>query len=500
MSAAFDRNKALHVEKLDESFFKFAEGDYDDDLLWGVGRISDESVVIPPVFNLFERIWNDLYYAQDSLGHSFLVFDAFEILIDITEDFEKHCKRLKIDYSCEVCKISAKEFDDAYYYNNTPDLSSHKLIKLEATINNNTYVGCMQMRINERHQSVLIVPPIYDDILLSRHFVSARSPFSSDAVKWEFYEFYETKYKLETAWVSEHNRRFLSFGQISFYTSRNPVEGIPSNVYLLVYDSSSESICPYSDFTAEHCDYGYIFPIPYSDSGAYVWERSHFVCVDKVKEVLHGNSLIIMKDEKYGVRGSCYLHPVFSSISRFSKENHDVLCIEKFGKYGVFVINDERIISPVYDGIKCVPIDCYCSLSYDFIVRFGDKRGVLDQNGDVIVPILYNSIEAMYYKWDCENAGGDSVVYKIRQDNFYGVFGIIEPIYEDVKLFARSMGMHKSDIPYYGLKKASHWYLADQEGKLLSQEAYDSIDYSIVNDCFVYKKGEIVGSLTLTNQ
>ena len=485
MSTTIDRNKALHVEELDESFLKFAEC-YMDDLLFGIGRISDESVVIPPVFELFERIWNDLYYAQDSGGHSFLVFDGFEKLIDITEDIERHCNRLDIDCNCQISKISAKEF---------PYLSRHNLIKLEATINNNTYVGCMQMRTSKEHQSVLIVPPIYDDILLSRHFISARRPLSSDAVKWEFYEFCKSVLRLRTM-VSEHNRWSLSLEQISFYASRYPIESIPRNVNLLIYNSFSESVCTYNDFSLEECYHGQIFPIPYSDNGTYVWESSHFVCVDKVKDFLVGDSLIVLQDGKYGVRGSHYLHPSFSSVFRFSKDNQDVLCIEKFGKYGAFVIGDERIIPPVYDHIKCVRIDTPGIYNYFFIVSINNRRGVLDQDGDVIVPILYNSIEALYYGWSCESGCGDSVVFKIGQGGYYGVYGIIEPIYEDVKLYARSMGVYKDDIPYFGLKKANGWYLSDRDGKLLSQDAYDSIDYSKALDTFVYKKDGISGVLS----
>lgn len=502
MSTILDRNEPLHIEFLDQFFYKFAEDVGDGVLMWGIGKSSDNSVVMPDNYPVFERIWKDLYFAQDTNGHSFLVFDAFEKIIDLTEDIINHYKRLDLVCDYDVDRVSASKLDGYYYYKNLPFLNGHELIQLELTINNITYYGCMQVRTKVDYHSVLIVPPIYDNILLSSYYVSARRLVRSTQVLatdiWDFYSYHHSSIR------QYGTRRGANFGPL-YYSSCSPVEAVPKNVQLLIYHESTEHVCPFNAFVIDDC-YERICPVPYSNEGSYVLSKCgddalSVTRVDKVAEINDGESLIVKKDGMYGVCGTHSLDPVFSFISRFN-EYRDYNCaflyIEKFNKYGAYNVDNGFIISPVYDYIKLIPIDCP-PICFNFIVGINNKYGVLDENGDVIVPIIYNRIDVLSYSWRCESAYGDIIKYKVKLDNLYGIYGLIEPVYEDVKLLVKSpkIFVYEDDIPYFALKEDAGWVLVDQNGALLSQDTYESIDFSKDIGCFIYKKNGETGTLAL---
>ena len=105
------------IESLNSDYSKFAEKTDDEVLLWGIWKNVDQTEVLENKYTSLEQIWHDLYFGKDSKGHSVLIFDCFEKIIDISEDLTTHYSRLGINESCEVNHLSVVKLpDDSYQY------------------------------------------------------------------------------------------------------------------------------------------------------------------------------------------------------------------------------------------------------------------------------------------------------------------------------------------------------------------------------------------------
>lgn len=72
--------------------------------------------------------------------------------------------------------------------------------------------------------------------------------------------------------------------------------------------------------------------------------------------------------------------------------------VNNSGKFGIRKISTQTdIIKPEYDDI--IPFDNYRIFNFPYIVKLKDKYGVIDQNGKLIVPIIYDEISYSWLYW-----------------------------------------------------------------------------------------------------
>ena len=123
---------------------------------------------------------------------------------------------------------------------------------------------------------------------------------------------------------------------------------------------------------------------------------------------------------------------------------------KKTWKRGLINVNQDIIVSPIYDGIS----EIYKDKLYTV---FNGKYGIINKNGILILPVIYDQIETLY---------------NVIDDTF----------------------------DYLLLKKGDKYLIADKNGKLIAKEQYDGVNY--IKDYFVVinqnkyglinKKGEII--------
>lgn len=482
-------------EKLDKNFSKFAFTSEDGATLWGIWRNSDQIEVIPDKYTVIECVTDDVFFGIDTKGHSYLFFDNLEKRIDISEDISFHLNRMNLSGSCMVSHVSASTLPEYYgYFGNVPVFESHKLIILEGIIDNHAFNGCLKQRTDLDNHSELLVPILYDELFFSHCFVSARrnAPVSHSLSSgfWEFYPYFP------------HKDHYISLSGPQ-QASQSPLDSVPSNVDLLVFTPTKDGPTPYAAFSMDDVD-SLFYPIPVSKDGYYVIIGDIILkvsVVDRVVEITEGESLITIKNKKYGICGnSLKLEHVYDKISKFYyKGSCPFLKIVKYGKTGAYKEEDGSFITPVFDDIEPVLIDEFAYYGVSFIVRVKNIFGVISEKGDVIIPLAYDSIkELSYYSRDVDYCI-ENVQYKVESGGLYGIFGLFEPKYEDIKLFVRRESTYASDIPYYGLKRsAGGWSIADKSGRVLTKHEYDSIDYSKEIDCFIFKKDGTTGTISIT--
>ena len=110
------------------------------------------------------------------------------------------------------------------------------------------------------------------------------------------------------------------------------------------------------------------------------------------------------KNTKWGVRGfqgEDVLPFAYDSVVKVTEilflesaiQKNDHYIIGKDKKFGIVNRKNQEILKPVYDEIK-IPKPCACPTEY--VVRQGNLYGLVDFNGQVIIPIKYANLEPFY--------------------------------------------------------------------------------------------------------
>ena len=147
-------------------------------------------------------------------------------------------------------------------------------------------------------------------------------------------------------------------------------------------------------------------------------------------------------------------------------------------KYAVIDVSGNVILEPKYENIKYLP---YIG---DFLVQSNGKVGIMSQNKETKVQIIYDSIELMDL---------DTGLYIAKRDNKYGVIDLKGNI--KIHIENEQIGMDISNFKQNDIKskyilvnnlipvqKDKLWALYDKTGKKVVDFKYDSFGYIASND------------------
>lgn len=153
---------------------------------------------------------------------------------------------------------------------------------------------------------------------------------------------------------------------------------------------------------------------------------------------------------------------------------NNVVHFKDKNKYGVMIL-DTLSIKPVYDKINDVGfITKEKNLGRVFLVKIDNKEGIIDLNGNELIPVIYKKIEVNTINNDIKNnlhITGNSYCKVITQESKIGYLTynndvILEPIYDEVYTNRFTKYCNYGNCNFYVLKKDSKYGLiSDLETK-----------------------------------
>ena len=155
-------------------------------------------------------------------------------------------------------------------------------------------------------------------------------------------------------------------------------------------------------------------------------------------------------------------------------ENHDennnlwyednVLLIEKDEKFGLVNFNGNEILEPNYEKIYTLK-----GIKDSLITEKDGKNGVVNNAGQILVENKYDEIKSL---------GKDTKLYIVKSNNKYGIEGILDCKYQDIK------ALNNKDI--YCVKEDGKYKVINSERKTVFNEKFDNIE-TIKDNIIVYK-------------
>lgn len=158
---------------------------------------------------------------------------------------------------------------------------------------------------------------------------------------------------------------------------------------------------------------------------------------------------------------------------------NDILVVKnQKDKYGAIKVDGNVLLEPKYDEIL------YQYEFQNFIVKSNDKYGIIDSNGQIKIPIIYNSLDILDRK---------SELYIVKNErNKYGVVdknGNVKINIENDEIGIDITKFKENNIKskyilvdnLIPVKKDKLWALYDKEGNKITEYEYDSFGY-IAND------------------
>lgn len=227
---------------------------------------------------------------------------------------------------------------------------------------------------------------------------------------------------------------------------------------------------------------------------------------------INKNLIITELNHKYGCINSSGVDVLMPKYDSISVEENNMVIFTTKEKWGLADANGNVILNPLYDYMELIP-------EKDFaIIEQNSKRGIIDYNGMIRVPLKYDSVS-----YDSQNNGKlISVTLKDKMgflslsdytekipliydyaSNFcnglasvelgkkYGVIdengSIVVPFeYDSTKIY---------DNGIISLKRNNQYDLADTNGKVITKNQYDSIE--LKGSCFIVETNDIYGVLDL---
>lgn len=142
----------------------------------------------------------------------------------------------------------------------------------------------------------------------------------------------------------------------------------------------------------------------------------------------------------------------------------NVLLVEKDGKYGLINLNGNKILDTVYDEIYTLK-----GTKNSLITVKEEKLGLVDNLGQEVIENKYEEIKSL---------GEDTKKYIVKENNKYGIYGILNCKYQEIK------PLNNNDI--YCVKEANKYKVINKEEKVIFTEKFDNIE-TIKDNIIVYE-------------
>lgn len=125
----------------------------------------------------------------------------------------------------------------------------------------------------------------------------------------------------------------------------------------------------------------------------FVWSRGEIYEVNHSTEQVYDNYIVERKKEKAIVKNISTGDILFDDYDGVCFQNKNNIIVEKNGKYGVIDLKNNKRIDFKYDNISPLLLDKY------YIVESEYKSGVIDKNGKILIPPMYEMIERIEKKY-----------------------------------------------------------------------------------------------------
>lgn len=151
-------------------------------------------------------------------------------------------------------------------------------------------------------------------------------------------------------------------------------------------------------------------------------------------------------------------------------ENHNlwyednVLLVQKDGKYGLIDFSGKKVLDVKYDKIETLK-----GTKNSLITEKDNKKGLVNCSGQEMVANEYDEITSL---------GQDTKAYIVKQDGKYGVNGILNCKYQEIK------PLNNKEV--FCVKEDGKYKVINQEEKEVFNEKFDSIE-TINGNIIVYK-------------
>lgn len=125
----------------------------------------------------------------------------------------------------------------------------------------------------------------------------------------------------------------------------------------------------------------------------FVWSRGKIYEVNHSIEQVYDNYIVERKEGKAVVKNLLTDDILFDEYDGVCFQDRNNIIVEKNGKYGVIDIKNNKKIDFQYDNISPLLKDKY------YIVENEYKSGVIDKNGETLIPSMYDMIEKIEKKY-----------------------------------------------------------------------------------------------------
>lgn len=158
-----------------------------------------------------------------------------------------------------------------------------------------------------------------------------------------------------------------------------------------------------------------------------------------------------------------------SALENYDENNNmwyeeNVLLVEKDEKVGLINFEGNEILEPNFDKIYTLK-----ETENSLITEKDGKKGAVNHLGLQLVENKYEEIKSL---------GEDTKSYIVKLDNKYGIDGILDCKYEEIK------ALNNKEI--FCVKQDGKYKVIDADGKTVFSEKFDSIE-TIKNNIIVYK-------------
>jgi hypothetical protein len=296
--------------------------------------------------------------------------------------------------------------------------------------------------ISAMNPSGLMIVKLNNQYGLLNHELRLLQPTTFDTISNAPPKRYSNEQDFPTFWAKKNEKYYIfdTLGNWIDSISYDKVTVLQSNYYLVTKDTASWRLDGYGkkvieDFTVVRDDWDYF--IAKKDSQFGVVDLSGEVIVPfKYEEVICeplGN-ILVKKDGKWGVVSEMntlilpceydYVAYAFDGSSNGQERNYIVVQNDKFGKIGTTIFTDsldqetvvvKEIFPCIYDGIttwvEYGPPGHY--------VMLGDKMGLIDYEGSVLVPVIYEKVNyVLETDWAFIYDKGKAGLYNIKTNVF----------------------------------------------------------------------------------
>lgn len=214
-------------------------------------------------------------------------------------------------------------------------------------------------------------------------------------------------------------------------------------------------------------------------------EKAVFVCVNDVNEQTGEYKTKVVNEKAETLFNEYDRVEVIENYD--SKQNiwyeSNVLRVVKNGKYGLIDCEGNKLLGTEFDEILSLK-----SVEGNLRVKKGEKIGIVNTVGQIIVPVEYKNVKILE-----EGYKNEYIIVDVNDNQ--GIIStsgtiIIEPKYKEIKY------LNSSEV--YAAKIEDKWNLVNKKGEVLNNE-YDDYTYS-KGDYVIVKKADKYGIITTAGE